>query len=321
MASRAVLALFHAALVVAGGCAPSANAGDGASAASAPSPAGKAMISFAELAATPAPPADHREVYGPGPLQFGELRLPAGARGRVGLVVLIHGGCWRAAYDLTHVGAAAASLAQAGYAVWVPEYRRVGDAGGGWPGTFTDIANAVDHVRALASRHSAIDTTRVVLVGHSAGGQLALWAASRRAGEPTPGTSSGGTVSPLRVGGVVSLAAITDLAAYGAAPGSCGTAVTPLLGGTAVELPERYAAVSPTSRVPIGVPIRIVHGAADAIVPLAQSRTFVAREEERGAAVTLVEVPGAGHFDLVAPQSTSWPAVMDAIRSLAPARR
>jgi len=279
------------------------------------------MISFGELAATPAPAADHREAYGPGALQFGELRLPPRVSGRVSVVVLIHGGCWRSAYDLAHVAAAAASIAQAGYAVWVPEYRRVGDAGGGWPGTFTDIANAVDHVRTLASHYPLIDTTRVVLAGHSAGGQLALWAASRRAGEPALGTSSPATVSPLRVAGVVSLAGITDLAAYGAAPGSCGTAVTPLLGGTAGEVPDRYALVSPVGRVPILVPIRIVHGAADAIVPLAQSRTFAEKAKEHGVAVTLVEVPGAGHFDLVAPQSTSWAAVMGAIRSLAPPGR
>src|SRR5215212_9588798 len=144
---------------------------------------GRTMISFAEVAAAPAPAADHRESYGSDPLQFGELRLPRGTTGRVPVVVFLHGGCWRAAYDLTHVAAAAAALASAGYAVWVPEYRRVGNDGGGWPGTFEDVAAAVDHVRDLAVRYPSLDTTRVVLAGHSAGGQLALWAASRRAGD------------------------------------------------------------------------------------------------------------------------------------------
>ena len=153
-------------------------------------PARKNMISFSELAATAAPPADHREPYGTGALQFGELRLPKG-RSRAPVVVFIHGGCWRSAYDLVHVAAAAAALASAGYAVWVPEYRRVGDDGGGWPGTFDDVANAIDHVRVLARKYATLDTNRVVLVGHSAGGQLALWAASRKPGGSASATGAG----------------------------------------------------------------------------------------------------------------------------------
>jgi acetyl esterase/lipase len=313
--------LFVALLASLAACAAPGNPGNAVTAL----PPGKTMISFTELAATPAPPADHRELYGPGPLQFGELRLPARTTGRVPLVVLVHGGCWRSAYDLRHVAAAAAAIAQAGYAVWVPEYRRVGDEGGGWPGTFDDVATAVDHVRVLAGRYPTIDTARVILSGHSAGGQLVLWAASRRPGDPRLGPEavrrSAPTPPPLRVAGIVSLAGITDLAAYGAATGSCNSAVTPLLSGTGPEVPDRYAAVSPMDRLPIGAPVRIVHGAADAIVPLAQSRTFATRAKELGTAVTLVEVPGAGHFDLVAPQSTAWPAVLDAIRSLAPSSR
>jgi len=273
------------------------------------------MIAFGELTATPAPPADHRETYGTGPLQFGELRLPNRGR-RVPVVVLIHGGCWRSAYDLAHLAAAAASIATAGYAVWVPEYRRVGDDGGGWPGTFEDIANAVDHVRVLAVRYPTLDTTRVVLAGHSAGGQLALWAASRRAGDALPG--AGANQAPLRVAGVVALAAITDVAEYGAKTTGCNSAVTPLMGGTAAQVPDRYRAVSPIDRVPIGVPVGLVHGADDPIVPVAQSRVFVEKSKRAGVRAELVEVPGAGHFDVVATHSTSWPAVLAAIRALAP---
>ena len=292
---------------------------------------GRTMISFAEVAATPAPAADHREAYGSDPLQFGEMRLPRGTTGRVPVVVFFHGGCWRAAYDLTHVAAAAAALASAGYAVWVPEYRRVGDSGGGWPGTFEDVGVAVDHVRELAVRYPTLDTTRVVLAGHSAGGQLALWAASRRAGDVAvgaprtdggPGSGAVPTRAPLHVAGVVSLAGIADMAAYGAGTGSCNSAVTPLLGGTPTEVAERYRAVSPVERLPIGVPVRIVHGAADPIVPPAQSRELAARSKRAGESITVVEIPGAGHFDLVAPQSTAWAAVVDAIRALAaPVRR
>lgn len=282
------------------------------------------MIEYSELTSAQAPPADHREAYGTGPQQFGELRLPR-APSRVPVIVLFHGGCWRAAYDLAHVAGTAAALAGAGYAVWVPEYRRVGDEGGGWPGTFEDAAAAVDHVRALAARYPIIDTTRVILAGHSAGGQLALWAASRRASDPPLGASATGSSpsTPLRAVGIVSLAGILDLAAY-ASPNGCGSAIVPLLGGTAASVRERYEAVSPVARIPIGVPVRIVHGVADPIVPIAMSRDFAAKATAAGDVATLTEVPDAGHFDVVAPQATAWRAVLDAMRALAstaPVRR
>ena len=289
---------------------------------SASPPPTKHMIAYDELLATPAPPADHREAYGSGPLQFGELRLPRG-QGRVPVVVFIHGGCWRAAYDMTHAGPAAAALASAGYAVWVPEYRRVGDEGGGWPGTFDDVANAVDFVRDLAQRYPTLDTTRVVLVGHSAGGHLALWAGSRKAGDrPVVDGESKGNASrsPLHAAGVVSLAGITDLATY-AAPSGCGSAVVPLMGGAPSAMPDRYRAASPIERVPLGVPVRIVHGAGDTIVPLDQSRTLAERMTAAGEHPVVTEVAGAGHFDLVAPQSTAWGAVVAAIQALTSTRK
>jgi acetyl esterase/lipase len=279
---------------------------------------GTTMIAYAELTATPAPPANHRESYGTGALQFGELRLPRG-RSRAPVVVLIHGGCWRAAYDLAHVGPAAAALADAGYAVWVPEYRRVGDDGGGWPGTFDDIAGAVDFVRELSARYAVLDTTRVVLVGHSAGAQLALWAAARRPGDTSVERAAGARPArkpPLRAVGVVSLAGITDLTNYASANG-CGSAVVPLLGGTAAQVAERYRAASPIDRIPIGVPMRLVHGVADPIVPFAQVQEFASRAKAAGDAVTLSRVAGAGHFDVVAPQAAAWSAVLEAVRAVA----
>ncbi len=269
---------------------------------------GSRMISYEELQT--AVPGGQRIAYGADPLQFGELRLPEGS-GPAPVVVLVHGGCWQAEYTLAHLGGAAAALAREGFAVWSIEYRRIGDPGGGWPGTFQDVARGVDHLRVLAAASPRLDTARVVLAGHSAGGQLALWAASRRAGgEP-------GGASPLRAAGVVSLAGITDLRAYGAAPGDCSSSVYPLLGGTPAEHPERYAAVSPVERVPLGVPVRFVHGAADPIVPVAQSRALLDRMRAAGERAELVLVEGAGHFDVVAPQAEAWKAVVKAVRAVA----
>ena len=272
------------------------------------------MIAFSDLMATPVVPADYKIAYGVQPEQFGELRLPTGSD-TVPLVVLIHGGCWRAQYDLKHVAAAAAAIVGHGFAVWTIEYSRLGDPNGGWPGTFDDVAKAVDYVRALNSKFPRVDSARVILVGHSAGGQLARWVASRRQNEATGLFRS--AHAPLKVMGVVRLAGITDLAAYGALPGGCNSAVTPLLGGTPQMAPGRYRAVSPREHLPIGAPVRLVHGEADAIVPLAQSSDFVQHLRAAGDISKLDVVPGAGHFDLVAPQSDAWPVVIRAIRALA----
>ena len=272
------------------------------------------MISFADLIALPIAPADHGILYGKESGQFGELRLPAGKE-IVPLVVLIHGGCWRSQYDLRHSGAAAAALTSEGFATWSIEYRRIGDPGGGWPNTFDDVAHGVDHVRALARQFPRIDTNRVVLMGHSAGGQLALWAASRRQNEQSGLYRS--NIPPIPLSGVVSLAGITDLAGYGALPGACNAAVPLLLGGTPAQHPGRYHSASPIERVPIGVPIRLVHGDADPIVLITQSREFLRRALWAEDSVALSIVPGAGHFDLIAPNSDAWTAVLRAVRGVA----
>jgi acetyl esterase/lipase len=270
------------------------------------------MIQYEELIAVAAPHPTKRVAYGPDPLQFGHLWLPPDPQappGKRATIVFIHGGCWESEYSLDHASHTAAALATAGYVVWLPEYRRLGDAGGGWPGTFDDAGAAVDFVRALGETEPTVDTTRVIAAGHSAGGQLALWAAARRR-----------DVSPLPLIGVVTLAAITDLAAYGAALGSCNASVTPLLGGRPSDVRERYRAVSPIERLPIGVPMHLVHGELDPIVPVAMTTEFARRATAAGDRADVTTITNAGHFDLVAPQTPAWSAVIAAFQGISPPR-
>ena len=269
-------------------------------------------LSFAEIAALPAPPADHRISYGPDSLQFGELRLPK-AGGPFPTVILIHGGCWLSQYDLRHTGAMAAALADEGFAVWAIEYRRLGNPGGGWPNTFHDVARGADFVRELAHRFP-LDTNRVVLVGHSAGGQMALWLAARR---NLPTGSEFATNTPLAVRGVVSIAGVTDLRAFAAMKASgCSSVVPRLMGGTPSEVPERYAQVSPIELVPLGVPSRLLTGYFDQTVTMDQASSFAARAHAKGDDAQRTLLEREGHFDALSPRAPAWHHVGGAIRSL-----
>lgn len=269
------------------------------------------VVTWAEIERQPVPPADHRIAYGSDSLHFGELRLPR-SPGPHPLVVVIHGGCWRSQYNLEHISSASAALTRAGFATWTLEYRRIGNPGGGWPGTFQDVAQGTDYVRTLAERFP-VDTGRVVLIGHSAGGHLALWLAARR---NLPRESVLRSPDPLPVRGVVSLAGITDLRSYGAAPGSCNAAVAELMGGTSQEFPDRYLQGSPVELLPLGVPQRLLHGALDPTVPVEQSRTLEAQARGRGDDAQLWLLEGAGHFDVIAPFAPAWRRVEEAVRSL-----
>lgn len=259
-------------------------------------------VAWSEIAAQPAPSPGQRIPYGDDPLQFGELRVPTSGKPPYPVVVLIHGGCWQSAYDLAHVLPVSESLARAGFAVWTLEYRRIGNAGGGWTGTFDDVARGTDALRTLAAPHR-LDLERVVFAGHSAGGHLALWLASRKA----PG---------LRPRAVVSLAGITDLRRYSQGTGDCNASVAPLLGGLPDAVPDRYAQASPIELVPLGVPVRLVHGALDPIVPLEQSERFAEAARSRGDDAQVVVLPGAGHFDVIAPFAPGWTRVEAEIRAM-----
>lgn len=268
----------------------------------------RAVMTAAEAVARPRPPADVRLAYADHPSCFGDLRLPPGD-GPFPVVVLVHGGCWLAEYDLGYMSGLAAAITAEGYATWTIEYRRVGEDGGGWPGTFADAAAAADHVRVLA-RSYPLDTGRVVAVGHSAGGHLALWLAARRVlapDDPLRGTD------PLALAGVVSLAGIPDLAAYDA-PQGCGAAVPGLLGGVPAAHPDRLRRASPIEMLPLGVPQVLIAGGRDAIVPAFHARNYAAAGGSD--AISTIVVGSAGHFELVTPTGRAWGELRQALRVL-----
>lgn len=268
-------------------------------------------VSWAGIAGAPRPPPDEVVFYGDDPQQFGELRLPEGG-GPFPVVVLLHGGCWLSRYDLGYMAGVAADLAANGMAVWSLEYRRVGDDGGGWPGTFRDVAAGVGHLEWLA-RSYPLDLDRVVLTGHSAGGHLSLWLVSRGRLPQAPGPD---THDPPEVKGVVTLAGITDLARYSQGPGGCNRAVEPLMGGTPAQVPERYDQADPMRLLPSGVPTRLIQGAADPIVPVEQATRFAEAATTAGDDAIPLVVEGEGHFDVVDPTSRSWETARRAIEEM-----
>lgn len=271
-----------------------------------------APISWNEVAAMPQPAAGIRLSYGDARQQFGELRLPAG-EGPFPVAVLVHGGCWLAAYDYAYFNHLAAALTARGVATWTIEYRRIGDAGGAWPNTLLDVARATDHLRVLAQTQP-LDLARVVSIGHSAGGQLALWLAARHKLKPA---SELYLASPLPLSGAVGLAAITDLASYRIGePESCNAAVDPLMGGTPDGQPQRYADASPLALLPLGVPHWMVQGGRDTIVPPAAVTAYVDAARRAGDTVTLRMDDGLGHFDPAAPQTALGQQAVAAVLSL-----
>lgn len=263
-----------------------------------------------DLARLPQPLADHVIAYGEAKQQVAELRLPKGT-GPHAVVIVIHGGCWQTPWAMDDVRSLAAALTAEGLATCSLEYRRVGDPGGGWPGTLQDVASGADHLRIVAAAHR-LDLSRVVALGHSAGGQLALWLAARK---HLPEDSSLWTAAPLPLRGIVSLAGITDLRAAAAA-NVCGDAVSQLLGGAPGRHDDRVRQSSPIELLPLGVPLRLVCGALDRLVPNDLSRGYAVAARKAGDTVSLEMVDGVGHFELVDPASPAWPAVRAAVTAL-----
>lgn len=243
------------------------------------------------------PPADARIPYGPDPNQFGDLRLPK-TPGRHPVVVNIHGGYWRARYDLTHAGHLCAALAKAGYATWNLEYRRVGNPGGGWPGSFEDLTHGFQFLQQVAAKYG-LDLKRVVVMGHSAGGQLALVLAAH---QPS-------------VRGAISLAGVVDLRRAHELKLS-NDAVGEFLGGPPEQVADHYREADPIELPMPKMLQRLIHGTNDDIVPIELARRYRDAKQKRSERVKLIEVPHAGHFDLIDPRTEAWKSVEAAVREL-----
>jgi acetyl esterase/lipase len=268
------------------------------------------MLRPADIDALPSKPATARIAYGPEALNYGDLRLPAGA-GPFPVAIVIHGGCWVERYaSLQNSSAIADALRDAGIATWNIEYRRTESPGGGWPNSFIDVALAAEHLREVAKTHP-LDLTRVVTVGHSAGGHLALWLASV---PRIPRSSPLARENPLPITGVVGLASIADLRAYRAIERDmCGEVVAPFMGGTPEEVPDRYAAGSPAELLPSGVPQVQVVGTLDRVMPPAARDDWARKVRAAGDSIEVVVLEGLGHHEVMSPRTAAFAPIRDAV--------
>ena len=235
--------------------------------------------------------------YGTDPFQFGELTLPS-AGGLHPVVIVIHGGFWRAKYDLEYMQPVCESFADAGLAVWNLEYRRIGNPGGGWPGTLNDVAAGAGYVASVSDRFQ-LDLNRVIAIGHSAGGHLAFWLAAHK----------------TFLTAAVSLAGVVDLRRASELKLS-NTAVADLLGGSPEDVPDRYDFASPIERLPIGIPQKLFHGTIDDDVPIEISERYVQVAQLHGDDVELISLPGADHYDVVNPRTKEFALVREAVMHL-----
>jgi acetyl esterase/lipase len=259
------------------------------------------FMDSSDLAAFTNPVADHVIYYGEDEFQYGELRLPA-TDGPHPVIVFIHGGCWLADFDITHSRKLVAAFTAAGFATWNVEYRRVGNPGGGWPGTFDDIARGTDHL-ALIAEDFDLDLGRVLISGHSAGGHLAIWSSNRPEQWPTK----------IKPAALLAMAPAPDLE-YVHQQGVCGNVIDRLMGGSPEQVPERYVFGSGISRLPMDIPQYIVIGKHDrdwAVV----GRRYVEAAVQSGNSPQVIIAEESGHFEMIDPDSSSWPLILQTAKS------
>ena len=251
-------------------------------------------VSAEDILSQPAPPPDERVGYGADPNQFLEVRLPR-EKGPYSILLHIHGGYWRARYDLAHAGHLCEALRAAGVATFNTEYRRVGNAGGGWPGSFEDIRSAYRFVQHEQARFH-LDLDKLVVMGHSAGGQLALCLAAHE----------------TSIRRAISLAGVVDLK-RGYALHLSSNAVAEFLGGKPDAVPEHYREADPME---LSIPHArqwLLHGKEDDVVPPELSRDYVTQKKKAGESVELLEIPRAGHFELIDPASDAFKQVTSTV--------
>lgn len=243
-------------------------------------------VSFEDVLSHPFDDYAQKISYGEEELQFGLLWLPKDNPSPP-LIVLIHGGCWLNSFDVDHSSALSSALAEAGFAVWSLEYRRTGDPGGGWPGTFDDIQSALSKLSNL--QELGVDTNRYAIAGHSAGGHLALLAGSK--------------FTEARA--VIGLAAIADIETYAQGSNSCQTATPAFMGTDPESNSALYASANP-ARLELHPNTLLFHGDNDTIVPLTQPQSLQ---------YPLRIAEGAGHFDWIHPETVAFGMLLEALRN------
>jgi acetyl esterase/lipase len=268
------------------------------------------LMNWPDLLNRPKPQPTRTVFYGDDPSQFAELWLPGGP-GPHPVVVMIHGGCWQAKIaNRSYLNYAAEDLRKRGIAVWNVEYRAADQTGGGYPGAYQDVGAAIDRL-AIDAPHDHISVKRVIVVGHSAGGHLALWAAAR---DKLPASSPLHWAAPQPIAGVVDLAGIPDLQHDTAT--ACGAAVLKQMTGEPTKArPDVYADTSPAELLPLGVPQVVIHGAQDVTVPPSVGEHYVAAARALGDRVEMRTPPG-GHVEEVTPGQPAWDEAVRAIQTL-----
>ena len=250
-------------------------------------------------------------MYGPEPQHFAELRFPKG-RGPFPLLLMLHGGFWQSAYDLKHTGLLCEDLTGRGIVTCNLEYRRIGDPNGGWPGTFQDVSLASHKILEILNSDPRVDTSRKLVMGHSAGGHLALWLISQhKVSKDSPLHENRKSL----ILNAISLAGVTDLRTAWKQNLGHGI-VTKLMNGSPDQYPDRYDAGSPIELLPNGARQVLIHGTLDNTVPVSQSELMEQRAAQLGDECSLVKLEGTGHFELIDPESDAWSSVVTAVETM-----
>ena len=271
-----------------------------------PAPPPPKLLTWPDLTKRPKPTPDATVDYGTDEMQKVDVWIPRKkTKGPFPVVVMVHGGCWTTGIaDRSLMNWIAADLRNAGVAVWNIDYRGVDRSGGGYPGTFADAAKATDQL-AVNARRFNLDTRRVIAIGHSAGGHLALWLAAR---PKLPASSPLRTAHPLRIRHVISLGGLPDLEATATnADNGCGTeVVAKLVGPPTPQHPDVYADTSVPRLLPLGTKQDLVNGREDRIIPFVMATDYVGKANAAGDAATLHTIPATGHVELIAPETPAW---------------